>query len=103
MKFLLEKSLERLEAASRMRRARNYEGARREYLKSAEYLLQAADQTEGRLREARMRDGTRPLDSYHPVQDGFRDAADIGEEGLGLLECGAFGGKGGEVRGGGRS
>ena len=53
MNFLLEKSLEHIEAASRERTGRNYRAARRHYLESAECLFKAAGQTRGRLRQLR--------------------------------------------------
>lgn len=53
VKFLLEKSIEHLEAAARDRQRRNYPAARWNYLKSAEYLLKAAAQSQGPLRELR--------------------------------------------------
>ncbi|MFV2068502.1 MAG: AAA family ATPase, partial [Pirellulales bacterium] len=54
MKFLLEKSLEHLDAAARERTDRNYRAARWHYLKSAEYLFKAAGQSDGRLRQIRI-------------------------------------------------
>jgi transitional endoplasmic reticulum ATPase len=55
MRFCLEKCIEHLEAASRYRQARNYPAARWNYLKSAEYLLKAAAESRGELREVRQR------------------------------------------------
>lgn len=53
LKFFLEKSIEHLEAAGRERQAGRYPTARWNYLKAAEYLLKAAAQSSGSLRELR--------------------------------------------------
>ncbi len=54
MRYLLEKSLEHLDAAARERSCRNYPAARWQYLKSAECLFQAAAASNGGLREIRL-------------------------------------------------
>ena len=53
MKLLLEKTIEHLEAAGQKRRDPDYRQARWHYLKSAEYLFQAAAKSTGPLRQWR--------------------------------------------------
>jgi transitional endoplasmic reticulum ATPase len=68
LKFLLEKTIEHLEAAGKHRQARNYPSARCNYLKAAEYLLKAASQSTGQLRQLRQEKAEQLLALAHRLE-----------------------------------
>ena len=72
MKFLLEKSLEHLDTAAAKRAERDYAAARWNYLKSAEYLFQAAVKSEGRMREIRLAKAEQLLDIARRLEGNSR-------------------------------
>ena len=80
MKFLLEKSIEHLDAAARERTARDYRAARWNYLKSAEYLFQAAAKSTGRLRQLRRDKAEQLLDIARRLEGPSRVARKPGAE-----------------------
>jgi len=82
VKFLLEKSVEHLEAASRARAGANAAAARYHYLKSAEFLFKAAAKSSGRMREVRLARAQELLDlARGPAGARAEPAADDAEPG----------------------